>query len=259
LILRGILKLKDKVELHIDPGLLHALLGVSNYRHGSRSFEKILETLLNGSKGGRLNRSSLPPQPLLTRETDALHFHALLIQGDAFRNHPNLEDLAAAVHTRFLSGADKSRIEAETKATPNLAWTIDPSIKKSYDGLSEGDKASNRAAAQRIPDHLALIGYVIVPQEAGDDRAWKAPLATAIKKHVDRLAKAEHLGWCSERIANGWTYGKPRDNERKFHNLLVPWAQLTPTDQDKDRSSALSIPDLLEIAKFKAVPVEIPK
>jgi len=37
--------------------------------------------------------------------------------------------------------------------------------------------------------------------------------------------------------------------------LLVPWAQLSPTDQDKDRSSVSSIPDLLEIAKFKAVPV----
>ena len=255
LILRGILKLKDKVELNMDPGLLHALLGVSNYRHGARSFEKILDTLLHGSNSGRLNRSALPPQPLLARETDAQNFHALLSQGDAFRNHPNLEDLAAAIHYKFLSGADKSRIEAETKATPNLAWTIDPSIKKSYDQLSDDTKASNRAAAQRIPDHLALIGYVIVPQKPDDDGSWKAPLATTIKKHVDRLAKAEHLGWCSERVANGWTFAKQRDNSLKRHNLLVSWAQLTPTDQDKDRSSAVSIPDLLEIAKFKAVPV----
>jgi len=255
LILRGILKLKDKDELNMDSGLLHALLGVSSYRHGSRSFEKILDVILHSSHNGRLNRSALPPQPLLARETDAQNFHALLTQGDAFRNHPNLEDLAAAIHYKFLSEAEKSQIEAEKKAAPNLAWKIDPSIKKSYDQLPEDAKASNRAAAQRIPDHLALIGYIIIRQESGDDGSWKAPLAIAIKKHVDRLAKAEHLGWCSERVASGWTFARQRNNDLKRHHLLVPWAQLSPTDQDKDRSSVSSIPDLLEIAKFKAVPV----
>jgi len=256
LILRGILKLKDKAELNMDSGLLHALLGVSSYRHGARSFEKILETLLHGGKNGRLNRSALPPQALLARETDAENFYALLSQGDAFRNHPNLEDLAAAIHYKFLSAGEKSQIEAERKAAPNLAWMIDPSIKKSYDKLSDDAKAANRAAAQRIPDHLALIGYLIVPQTQGDDGSWRAPLESAIKKHIDRLAKAEHLGWCSERIANGWAFAPQRDNHQKRHNLLKPWAQLSPADQDKDRSGAVSIPELLETAKFKAVPIK---
>ena len=255
LILRGILKLKDGTELNIDSGLLHALLGVSNYRHGARSFEKILDTLDQGKKNGRLNRSALPPEPLLARETDVQQFYALLTQGDAFRNHPNLEDLAAAIHYKFLSEAEKSRIQAEKTASPEVEWKIDPAIKKSYDLLAEDSKASNRAAAQRIPDHLALIGQVILRRESGDDGSWKVILAETIKKHLDRLAKAEHLGWCSERIANGWIYAKQRDNFLKHHNLLVPWAQLMPSDQDKDRSSITSIPDQLDLAGFKAVPV----
>jgi hypothetical protein len=259
LILRGILRLKEKAVLNMDTGLLQALLGVSNYHHGARSFEKILDTLSHGTCHGRLTRSALPPMPLLARETNAEHFHSLLEQGYAFRNHPDLEDLAAAIHSTFLDNAEKSKIAAEQKANPSVQWTIDPSIKKSYNDLCEDSKASNRAAAQRIPDHLALIGYVIKPQEPGDDDAWKAALAAAIDKHLDRLAKSEHLGWCSERMANGWTYGKPRNNDLKHHPLLVPWAQLTLSDQDKDRSSVRSIPGWLEIAKFKAVPVPTPK
>ena len=89
------------------------------------------------------------------------------------------------------------------KQNPNLEWVIDPSIMHSFDNLSDDSKASNLAAAQRIPDHLALIGFAIEPLSANDDGSWKANLATAISKHLDRLAKAEHLGWCAERKVQG--------------------------------------------------------
>jgi hypothetical protein len=246
------------LEPHIDPGLLDALLGVSVYRHGARSFEKIIRILMNGSRG-RLNRSALPPQPLLDRETDAAEFHTLLTRRDAFKNYPDLEDLAAAIHFSFLDSAKKAQMEAEEKDNPSLAWTINPSIQKSYADLDPDAKAANRAAARRMPDHLALIDYVVEPQQPGDDGSWKAPLAEAIDKHIERLAQAEHLGWWAERAGNGWIYGKVRDNDAKHHPLLVPWAKRSPSDQEKDRASVRSIPELLEIAKFKAVPVGAPK
>ena len=258
IILRGILGLKDGDELDMDAGLLDALLGVSVYRHGARSFEKIIRTVVNGSRG-RLNRSALPPESLLDRETNAAEFHMLLTRRDAFKNYPDLEDLAAAVHYNFLDAAERSRVKAEAKKSPSLAWTIDPSIKKGYVDLSEDAKASNRAAARRIPDHLVLIGHLVELQKARDDGLWKARLAEAIDRHVERLARAEHLGWCAERVANGWTYGEARDNEAKHHPLIVPWAQLSPADQEKDRAFVRTIPELLEIAKFKAVPAGAPR
>jgi hypothetical protein len=161
----------------------------------------------------------------------------------------DIEKLAAAVHDRFLREAGKSRFVPESHA----AWTIDPAIQKAYDDLDDDVKAANRAAARRIPDHLALIDFVVVPREPADDNSWKAPLGAAIEKHVERLAQAEHLAWCAERAANGWTYAETRDNSLKRHPLLADWATLSPSDQDKDRSSARSIPDLLEVAGFKAV------
>jgi hypothetical protein len=256
IILRGILRLKDGDPLEIDRGLLTALLAVPAYRHGARSFEKVVTALAQGRRFGRLNRSALPPQPLLDRETDAGAFHSLLTATDAFKTHPDLETLAAAVHHRFLDEAEKSGMAAQMAANPARAWTIHPEIVKSYDELSSDTKASNRAAARRIPDHLALIGYVVEPQREGATENWKKPLVAAIEAHVDRLAQAEHLGWCAERRANGWTFAKERNNTLKHHPLLADWADLSPTDRDKDRSSARSIPGLLDVAGFKAVPVK---
>jgi len=254
LILRNILQLKDKDELDIDYGLLSALLGVSNYRHGARSFEKIVKALEHDRQDGRLHRSALLPQSLLERETDVDEFQAILIQRDAFKNHPDLESLAAAVHHSFLDAAKQAQLEAETKAAPHLAWTINPAIRKVYDDLAADAKAANRAAARRIPDHLALIGFVVEPQQPQDDGSWIAPLNDAIEMHIERLAQAEHLGWCAERSANGWTYSTKRDNELKHHPLLCAWTQLSENDRKKDRASVRSTPGLLQVARFKATP-----
>jgi hypothetical protein len=255
IILRGVLGCGPRDELQIDHGLLNALLGVRCYRHGARSFEKILLALAHDRPGGRLHRSALPPPLLLARETDAGDFQRLLTQGDAFKNHPDLEALAAAIHYRFLDSAKKKKIEAQMRNEPQLAWTIHPAVRQPYDDLSADFKAANRTAAQRIPDHLALIGFVVEPQQSQDDRSWQAPLRDAIEKHLERLAQAEHIGWCAERAAAGWTFNEIRDNDLKHHPLLVAWKDTSPTNQDKDRESVRGIPEVLDIAKFKAVPV----
>jgi hypothetical protein len=256
ILLRGILRLKDNEEIDIDLGLLNALLCVPEYCHGARSFEKIVNALTSERYHERLHRSALPPQPLLDRETDAIAFHQLLTQGDSFKNYPELEGLAESIHYSFLAGAAKSKLDAEIAANPQVEWTIHPSIQKDYAQLTDDKKASNRAAARRIPDHLALIGFVVERQQPNDDGSWKAILAAAIGKHIERLAQAEHLGWWAERVSNGWTYAEVRDDTLKRHNLLVDWAQLSFANQQKDRDSVRLIPERLDMAKFRAVPVK---
>ncbi len=255
LVLRSILDVKDTEELNIDSGLLHALLNVPEYIHGARSFEKIVDILAHGRDNGRLHRSALPPDPVLDRETSAAELHALMDSRNAFKYPPDLESLAAAIHQQFLDGATKSQLEAEMRSKPEKAWVIHPAIQKAYAQLDSDSKTSNQAAARRIADHLALIDFVVVQQAPNDDGSWKAPLKAAIDGHLEHLAQAEHLGWCAERVAGGWLYDEVRDNSRKRHHLLAAWSRLSPQDQDKDRSSARSIPELLETAGFKAVPV----
>ncbi|MCB2077676.1 MAG: hypothetical protein KDE55_08260 [Novosphingobium sp.] len=57
---------------------------------------------------------------------------------------------------------------------------------------------------------------------------------------VEALAVVEHRRWCAERLLDGWIPGE-RDNARRMHPNLVPWAELTEADRDKDRDQVRSV------------------
>lgn len=254
ILIRGMLGLRESEELDVDAGLLRALLCIPKYEHGARSLEKIVKAISNNGSLGKINRSALLPNSLLARETNADGFISLLVEGDRFKNIAAIEDLAAIIHHNFLAEAEKSLLEAEMKQLPEVGWKIHPLIKQKYQSLSPDFKASNIAAARRIPDHLALIGFVVTPLLQTDEDNWQVPLTTALEKHIERLAIAEHRGWCLERKNQGWCYGNTFDNDQKHHPLLVPWQQLSQADKEKDRSSIRAIVKILTEAKYKALP-----
>ncbi len=253
-LLRTLLGLRDSESLDIDPGLLHALLSVRTLEHGARSFEKIIGPLATGRDKGRVQRASLPPDPVLARETDAKGLRQLMQRRNALRSEIDIETLAAGVHFHYLAAGKRSEIEARVKKEPYRAWTMHPVVKKPYEDLPEDTKESNRGAARRIPGHLGLIDFEVVRQTARGSGSWKVVLAAAIARYRDPLARAEHLGWCAERVANGWTYNARRDDAQKHHHLLVSWAELSPADQNKDRRAVEAIPDILDVAGYKSVP-----
>jgi hypothetical protein len=59
---------------------------------------------------------------------------------------------------------------------------------------------------------------------------------------VERLAPHEHERWMRDRRAHGWRYAPVRDNRKKLHPSMRPWAKLSDPDQDKDRDTIRSIP-----------------
>jgi hypothetical protein len=73
LIIRSELKCGRDDKLEIDEGLLHALLHVERYTHGSRSLGKILQPL-RAAGSGRLHRSLLMPLNQLAMHTNAGEF-----------------------------------------------------------------------------------------------------------------------------------------------------------------------------------------
>jgi hypothetical protein len=92
-----------------------------------------------------------------------------------------------------------------------------------WQDLSETYVQSNRAAA----DHIAV-------------KLRDAELAELSGRQlVDRLAQAEHWRWCAERLLDGWIPGQPRDNARRIHPDLTPWAMLDEAARDKDRAQIL--------------------
>jgi hypothetical protein len=56
---------------------------------------------------------------------------------------------------------------------------------------------------------------------------------------LERLAENTHEVWAQRRLAEGWTCGPHRDDALKQHPGLVPYAELSESEKDYDRRTAL--------------------
>lgn len=73
-----------------------------------------------------------------------------------------------------------------------------------------------------------------------------APLQTSaielpaeLRALTERLAENTHDIWARQRIAAGWSYGPQRDDARKLHPCLVPYAELPESEREHDRLTAI--------------------
>ncbi len=57
---------------------------------------------------------------------------------------------------------------------------------------------------------------------------------------AEQMAKNVHEVWAAGRIADGWTYGTKRDDEKKTHPCLVPYEELPDSEKEYDRNTAIS-------------------
>ncbi len=56
---------------------------------------------------------------------------------------------------------------------------------------------------------------------------------------VERLAEDVHNLWARQRLQEGWTWGPDRDDQARKHPGLIPYAELSETEKNYDRSTAL--------------------
>ncbi|HEX6954884.1 MAG TPA: hypothetical protein VF156_08385 [Agromyces sp.] len=212
----------DDGVLRIDAGVLRAFLEVSSYRHGARSMEAIVAS--SGLAGARIfARSDLPSAAQLVLHVDPHEFEALV-------QHPALEGallerLARSAHAVYSAALPPGRA-----ALP-------------YDDLPDYVQEENRANVRDIPAKLARLGCVMVPASAG------AAPTRLTEDEVERLAADEHLRWMQD-LGPGWRYGSPTDPVDRVHEAYLPWEDLPPQQQDKDRNLIRRIPAILETAGY---------
>lgn len=65
---------------------------------------------------------------------------------------------------------------------------------------------------------------------------------------TERLAENAHDLWAAQRLAQGWSHGPQRDDAKKLHPCLVPYAELPEKEKEFDRITALGT--LKAILKF---------
>ena len=64
-------------------------------------------------------------------------------------------------------------------------------------------------------------------------------LPAEIRELTEKLAENAHEIWASRRMAEGWRWGPRRDDAKKEHPCLVPYAELPESEKDYDRSAAI--------------------
>lgn len=64
-------------------------------------------------------------------------------------------------------------------------------------------------------------------------------LPTELLELTEKIAENVHDNWAAGRIAEGWTYGEVRDDSLKTTPCLVPYDELTDSEKEYDRNTAL--------------------
>lgn len=62
----------------------------------------------------------------------------------------------------------------------------------------------------------------------------------------EAIAENAHEIWALERVAQGWSYGPQRDDNKKENPCMVPYSQLPEKEKDFDRSMAMDTIKLLK-------------
>jgi hypothetical protein len=57
---------------------------------------------------------------------------------------------------------------------------------------------------------------------------------------TEKLAEHVHDVWAQLRMAQGWTYGRVRDDDAKTSPCLVAYDQLPESEKEADRQTALN-------------------
>lgn len=118
--------------------------------------------------------------------------------------------------------------------------------------------------------HLINLAYCTALGDTSQP-AWedapeqrRASILAGVQMHIDNpeaTPEQSHESWLAAKIADGWTYGEVRDDEKKQHPCCVPYTQLPESQKAKDYlfrgvvHALKDIPDADEAAE--AVRVEL--
>ena len=65
-------------------------------------------------------------------------------------------------------------------------------------------------------------------------------LSEELLRLTERIAENVHEVWAAGRLAEGWTLGAKRDDEKKKTPCLVPYAELPESEKEFDRNTAMN-------------------
>lgn len=72
-----------------------------------------------------------------------------------------------------------------------------------------------------------------------------------LEQLIEMLAKNTHENWSSERMAQGWSYGTERNDDKKKHPCLIAYEELTEQEKNYDRVISIEVIKTILALGFK--------
>ena len=76
-------------------------------------------------------------------------------------------------------------------------------------------------------------------------------LSEELMELTEEMAKNVHDVWSAGRIAQGWTWGPKRDDEKKENPCLVPYEELPESEKEYDRNTSIETLKVILSVGFK--------
>lgn len=67
----------------------------------------------------------------------------------------------------------------------------------------------------------------------------KVQLSEELMQLTEEMARNVHDVWAVGRIADGWTWGPERNDEKKENPCLVPYEELPDSEKEYDRNTSI--------------------
>ena len=204
-------------EEEIDPGLTLARQVIGLLVTSQGGSPPVLLQVGNAEPGGAIDDWDGQIIPISYRREACRA--ALLLDGAG-------DELARTIHEHY----------CDTIAAQGRDLTREPAGQP-WERLATSYRQANRHQADHFWAKLAVTDCRAVPEDLVEAFAL-SPL------EVERLAILEHDRWAADRHLDGWSYGSARDNARKLHPQLIPYAALSAAMKDLDRFAVRGLPTL---------------
>ena len=79
----------------------------------------------------------------------------------------------------------------------------------------------------------------------------KITLPEELLELTEKIAENVHENWAVGRISEGWSYGEKRDDAQKKTPCLVPYGELSESEKEYDRRTALETLKLIVALGYK--------
>ena len=152
-------------------------------------------------------------------------------------NNPN--------HAVVVTGVSKElkKVSIYNPAEDRNSGLVDYDLQRFLDAWSESKNYMVQVRKKRFPQE-----YVPQPVDVSG-----ISLNPELQELTEMIAENAHDVWAENRMKEGWTYGEVRDDSKKKHPDLVPYASLPEGEKEYDRLMALHTIKLVKRLGYRLV------